>query len=62
MHGAIAEAGQIRKERIWTTEGRPEGRDTWKYPAIQPEVERFISMDSSFSRKDARVAKGAIPA
>jgi hypothetical protein len=58
MHGAIAEAGQIRKERIWTTEGR----DTWMYSAIQPEVESFISMDSSFSRKDARVAKGAIPA
>ena len=49
MHGAIADAGQIRLELIWTTEGRPEGQDTGRrreraalerlawamYPAIQ---------------------------
>ena len=30
-----AKAGQIRQERIWTAEGRPEGQDTGMYPAIQ---------------------------
>ena len=35
MHGAIAEAGVIRLERIRTIEGRPKGLDTGMYPAIQ---------------------------
>ena len=43
MHGAITEAGQIRKERIWATEGRPVGRDTGKYSAIQPQTDLSIS-------------------
>ncbi len=41
-----AKAGLIRLERIWTTEGRPEGKDTWMYPAIQSEaVSNCLSLD-----------------
>ena len=38
MHGAIAEAGQIHQEWIWTTNGRPEGQDAGMYPAIRSEM------------------------